>query len=345
MPNNTVSTAAKVVNVAVAIIDYINDAGQPVFLLGYRQAHQHQGDRYEFVGGKIDVHETPHQALVREVAEEIGCDITQNQTVKLGVIRHDYTDKCVALHIFRVTLDNAQFDALQYGQGLEGQRITWASKDDLLANCYRLPDANARIVDWLSMQNMIFISQALDTFANAQTWLDHYDKKLPHGAGFYIRPQSDVTQAALLIKQILNQRADITPIVQYQTVLHHPSIAQDAIVHLNHSELFGLDVEQLPTQWRYFASCHDEQSLETLNQFAKSHTVMGGFLSPILPTPTHPEAQGMGWQTFGELAAISDVPIYALGGVGLTELATAQAYGASGIAGIRLLAQMTPVSI
>ena len=67
---------------------------------------------------------------------------------------------------------------------------------------------------------------------------------------------------------------------------------------------------------------------------------MGCFLSPVKATPTHPEtfqSGGMGWQAFGELAKLSDVPVFALGGVGQADLATAYEHGAMGVAGIRLL--------
>lgn len=70
---------SKVVNVAVAVIHFNKQ-----YLLGFRQASQHQGNRYEFVGGKIEPNETPAQGLIREVHEEIGLDIAQNTAVKMG---------------------------------------------------------------------------------------------------------------------------------------------------------------------------------------------------------------------------------------------------------------------
>ena len=51
---------SKVVNVAVAVIHFNNQ-----YLLGFRHASQHQGNRYEFVGGKIEPNETPTQGLIR----------------------------------------------------------------------------------------------------------------------------------------------------------------------------------------------------------------------------------------------------------------------------------------
>ena len=326
---------SKVVNVAVAVIHFNNQ-----YLLGFRHASQHQGNRYEFVGGKIEPNETPTQGLIREVHEEIGLDIAQNTEVKMGVIRHDYADKTVALHVFKIPVSQAQFEGLQQGIGKEGQAITWVSKADLLAKKYPLPDANVRILDWLTLPSTIFISQTLDEFASQKDWIDYYAKKLPQNAHFYIRPQSEDDKSVELITTLLKQRNHITPIIQYRTFIHLDLDLQNVIVHLNHHQLMTLDFSSLSKNYRYFASCHDQHSLSRLNTLATSHTVMGCFLSPVKATPTHPESfqsGGMGWQAFSELAKLSDVPIFALGGVGQADLATAYEHGAMGIAGIRLL--------
>lgn len=328
-----------VVDVAVAVIHFGDN-----YLLGFRNASQHQGNRYEFIGGKIEAKESPKQGLVREVAEEIGLDISQNLAIKMGVIRHDYADKgklekSVALHIFKVGVIQAQFDSLQSEQGAEGQAITWVNKTDLLANKYPLPDANARILDWLTLHDTIFISQSLANFRDEPAFIDFYIEKLPQNAFFYHRPQTDNSTNFLLIENLLKHRADLTPIIQWQ--IYHQLIEKmdlaKAMVHLNHQQLITLDFGTLPKELRYFASCHDKNSLSKINELAKSHTVMGCFLSPVKATPTHPNEQGMGWQAFGELAEFSDVPVFALGGVEQDDLPIAWEHGAVGVAGIRLI--------
>ena len=334
---------SKVVNVAVAVIHFNKQ-----YLLGFRQASQHQGNRYEFVGGKIEPNETPAQGLIREVHEEIGLDIAQNTAVKMGVIRHDYADKAVALHVFKIQVSQAQFDGLQQGKGKEGQAVTWVPQSDLVANQYPLPDANARILEWLRLPNTIYITQSLDSFVGVDKWVDFYSQKLPHDAHCYLRPQTSDENATAMIGSLLTMRADITPIIQYATLeclLERLPERLDAwlkngMVHLNHQQLMTLDFSSLSKNYRYFASCHDKRSLSRLNILAKSHTVIGCFLSPVLATPTHPEtfqSGGMGWQTLSELAKICDVPVFALGGVGQADLATAYEHGAMGVAGIRLL--------
>ena len=330
---------SKVVNVAVAVIHFNNQ-----YLLGFRHASQHQGNRYEFVGGKIEPNETPKQGLIREVHEEIGLDIAQNTAVKMGVIRHDYADKSVALHVFKIQVSQAQFEGLQQSKGKEGQAVTWVHQSDLLANQYPLPDANARILEWLKLPNTIYITQPLDSFVGVDKWVDFYSQKLPHDAHCYLRPQTSDENATAMIDDLLTIRADITPIIQYATrerlFERLDAWLKNGMVHLNHQQLMTLDFSSLSKNCRYFASCHDQHSLSRLNTLATSYTVMGCFLSPVKATPTHPEtfqSEGMGWQTLGELAKICDVPVFALGGVEQADLATAYEHGATGIAGIRLL--------
>lgn len=323
---------SNIVNVAVAVIHF-----QEHYLLGYRHASQHQGDRYEFIGGKIEAFETPQQGLIREVHEEIGLDICQNLIVKMGVIRHDYPEKSVALHIFKIAVSQQQFKALQTKQGQEGQHITWVKKADLLAEKYRLPDANALILQWLTLADTIFISQSLDAFANADEWVNFYTKTLPQNAHFYVRPQSSSENAISMINELRQQRNDISYLIQYQTFLQLDSDWEKMLVHLNHQQLMTVNVATLPNTFQYFVSCHDQPSLKKANELAQSHTLMGCFLSPVLPTPTHPSQRSLGWQAFAALAAISDVPVFALGGISQADLSSAWQHQAFGIAGIRLI--------
>lgn len=155
------------IDVAVAVIHF----GEQ-YLLGFRNAKQHQGNRYEFIGGKIEANESAKQALIREVLEEIGLDIGTHSVINpLGVLRHHYADvevpsnsKRVCLHVFRVALSEQQF--IQFAdqkKGCESQQLQWVSLEDLIDHKYPLPDANKTILQWLRLPNTIAITQEVGT--------------------------------------------------------------------------------------------------------------------------------------------------------------------------------------
>ncbi|AWL12913.1 8-oxo-dGTP diphosphatase [Saliniradius amylolyticus] len=122
------------VEVAVGVIQ----RGDAVFITR-RSAQQHQGDKWEFPGGKVEAGETADSALVRELAEEVG--ITAHRPEPLMVIEHDYGDKAVRLRIFHVT----EFEGQPYGR--EDQPGTWASIASL--EDYAFPEANSPILERL----------------------------------------------------------------------------------------------------------------------------------------------------------------------------------------------------
>lgn len=108
-------------------------------LLALRKPHQHQGDRWEFPGGKVDLDEDQDAALSRELFEELGLSVTQSRYRR--TLEHQYPDKLVRLHFW---------DVLQYdgeAQGMEGQSLQWVLLSELPT--YTFPEANQPIVDEL----------------------------------------------------------------------------------------------------------------------------------------------------------------------------------------------------
>ena len=78
---------------------------------------------WEFPGGKIAAGESAPDALRRELAEELGIDVTDSRA--FIDLHHEYPDRIVDLEFFLVT--NWQGDP----QGLEGQGLRWVAPDDL----------------------------------------------------------------------------------------------------------------------------------------------------------------------------------------------------------------------
>ncbi|MES2693803.1 MAG: (deoxy)nucleoside triphosphate pyrophosphohydrolase, partial [Verrucomicrobiota bacterium] len=66
----------------------IEDAAGRI-LLAQRPAHKHLGLKWEFPGGKVEPGEAPDAALLREIREELGCDLTDLRP--LPRFEHDYT--------------------------------------------------------------------------------------------------------------------------------------------------------------------------------------------------------------------------------------------------------------
>jgi len=239
------------IDVAVAVIHYGDQ-----YLLGFRKPEQHQGNRYEFVGGKIEDNETAKQALIREVLEEIGLDISARCLINpLGILRHHYANietphksKRVCLHIFRVELTEQHYlECRDQQQGCEGQQLQWVSLEDLVANKYRLPEANKTILQWLKLPDLISITQDIDSDLELKTeaesraaadngidmntnvdtnttddsrrqqWLHWYQQKLPLQACVYLRlKNSDLPQREQLLSSLLANRPDIMLIIDCQ---------------------------------------------------------------------------------------------------------------------------------
>ncbi|MFT5996815.1 MAG: 8-oxo-dGTP diphosphatase [Kangiellaceae bacterium] len=128
------ASSAKHIQVAVGVITKNNS-----FFVCRRQAHQHQGHKWEFPGGKIDLNESAEQALCRELAEEIGIEVKAYQ--HLVNIAFSYPDKKVSLHVFVVS----DFSGEAYGA--EGQESKWVCFEELIALDF--PDANQIIIEKL----------------------------------------------------------------------------------------------------------------------------------------------------------------------------------------------------
>lgn len=124
------------VHVAVAVI--INQQNQ--VLIARRASHQHQGNKWEFPGGKVEQGETSKEALIREIKEEMG--ITIKSSDFMLDIEHEYDDIKVLLDVYSVD------DWLGEAIGNEGQPIKWVNKQEL--HNYEFPIANAEILSLLS---------------------------------------------------------------------------------------------------------------------------------------------------------------------------------------------------
>ena len=112
---------------------------QDLFLISLRPKGVHQGDKWEFPGGKVEQNETPEQAMCRELIEEVGLTAIDYRLIESKFF--DYGDTALQLHFYLVT----QFSGR--AQGREGQPIKWVSKTELAL--YEFPDANKTVIEQL----------------------------------------------------------------------------------------------------------------------------------------------------------------------------------------------------
>ncbi len=292
-----------IVDVAIAILIH-----RGKILVGWREEQQHQGGKHEFPGGKVEQGETPEEACRREIYEEVGIGLKDWH--QFDYIHHEYDDIIVNLHLFHSYVPDELLNLIH-------QPWAWYTRDQLLH--LNFPKANKDIIKRLYWPHLIKISNTLNPVESSEALL-------------YWRIENESEQ---YIEQLtaLNegQRSNLIINVDIWHQLSPELQKQIKTVHLKQSQLMNLHKGDLTVGVRYIAACHDAVSLKQAQQIGCDAV----FISPVKPTTTHPEAVPLGWERFSDLAQNSQIPVFALGGVHPDDLATAQQYGAYGLAGIR----------
>ena len=310
------STARDPLHVAAAAI--IDEARARV-LLARRPEDKHQGGLWEFPGGKVETGESVQHALARELDEELG--IIPRIARPLIRITHHYPERSVLLDVWRVTA----FDGEPYGR--EGQPLEWVPIAALGER--RFPAANLPIVRAVSLPNRYLITPDLQDVGTAETFLAALAQSLQTGVRMVqLRSRVPLTDEFAFACRDLAHAAGAR-ILLNGTPERAQILGFDG-VHLSSRRLMQRSDRPLPSSMWVGASCH---SAEQLAQAARIDADFA-LLSPVKPTPSHPEAEPMGWHRFGQFADDALLPIYALGGLDDSDLEQAYQSGAQGIAGI-----------
>jgi 8-oxo-dGTP diphosphatase len=122
----------KQLEISVGIIR--NSQGQ--IFITQRAADAHMANKLEFPGGKIEVDETPEQALVRELHEETG--ITVTGFTLFDKLAYQFPDRHITLWFFMVE----SWEGEPWGK--EGQPGQWVTQNALVAADF--PPANEPII-------------------------------------------------------------------------------------------------------------------------------------------------------------------------------------------------------
>jgi len=306
-----------VLDVAAGVI--FNKSGQ--ILIAQRPDHLHQGGLWEFPGGKLETGETPRQALDRELQEEL--DIQVERASPLMTLRHDYPDRRVRLHVWRVE----RFSGTP--QGLQGQPITWVSRSDLPE--YEFPAANGPIVTAARLPDRYAIVDG--SGEDAEDFLAKIQEHANRGIEMVRLRTSRLRSADYLA--LAQQAASVCRERGIALLVNGPASLAEATgaagLHLRSDELMALSRRPAGSTHWVAASCHDAAQIEHAGRIGVDFVVLG----PVLPTATHPEVPPLGWGRFARLVEPARLPVFALGGLSESHMDEARQAGAQGVAGIR----------
>ena len=294
-----------IVDVAIAILIH-----RGKILVGWRGEQQHQGGKHEFPGGKVEQGETPEEACRREIYEEVGIGLKDWH--QFDYIHHEYDDIIVNLHLFHSYVPDELLNLIH-------QPWTWYTRDQLVN--LNFPKANKDIIKRLYWPHFIKISATLTLPENDETLV-------------YWRSEKDNVSEDDLEKLALLDTNQLSKLIMNVDVWHKlkPDLkSRIRTVHLKQSQLMSLHKGDLEVGVRFIAACHDAVSLQHAQQIGCDAV----FVSPVKVTETHPDAIALGCDRFADLIDKCQIPVFALGGMSPDDLATAQQYGAYGLAGIR----------
>ena len=301
--------------VAAAVIERPDGS----FLLGQRGPDTFYSGYWEFPGGKVEAGETPHDALVRELHEELEIEVLS--ATPWIVREHVYEHAHVRLNFFRV--DRWRGELRDHVHSA----LSW-QQPGATTVAPMLP-ANAPVLSALALPGFCGITHAGEIGVAAQ--LAALETAL--GGGLRLvqlrEPQlapearAKFAQAALA----LCRAAGAKLLINGDLELAH-RLGADG-VHLSAAQLAAASGR--PDFPLAGASCHTRAELERAAGLGFDFALVGA----VKPTASHPGRPALGWEEFAALAAGLPLPVYALGGLDRGNLSAARAAGAHGVAAIR----------
>ena len=302
--------------VAAAVI--LREDGR--FLLAQRPPGKAYAGYWEFPGGKIEAGESAEEALRRELREELGIEAV---TLFPWVTRdYDYAHAAVRLRFFRVVSWHGE------PHGRESQQFAWQSTRSLTVT--PLLPANGPILRALDLPPVYGISDVARL--GVEGWEVRLERALGRGLKLLQIREKDMQPDDL---QVLASRTLAAARRHGARVLINGNldVARSAGadgVHLTSAQLRALAARP-PGFELVGASCHDAAELDQARRIDADFVVLG----PVQPTPSHVGATSLGWLRFFALVSDFSLPVYALGGMRLSDLTTAWQAGAHGVSMLR----------
>lgn len=291
-------------------------------LISQRPAGKPQAGRWEFPGGKLEAGEAPEAALRRELLEELG--IVAGPMRPLIVVKHAYSDFTVELDVREV---------LHFGgapNGREGQRLKWVAADDLPRE--DILEADRPIINAARLPDRFLITPDPATFSR-ESFLDALAVSLRSGIRLVqLRANSlalddyeRLAQDALALCQEYGARLLLNAAPNLLVRV------RAAGIHLSARRARRWRTRPVDDDVWLSIACHSSVELDHAVRLDADFVL----ISPVAPTPTHPERSPLGWNAFRELTARAPMPVFALGGMEIHDIDRVRAAGGQGIAAIR----------
>jgi 8-oxo-dGTP diphosphatase len=302
-----------VLEVAVAVIERADGA----FLLAQRPAGKVYAGWWEFPGGKVQDAESAQAALARELHEELGIDVGLAFPWITRVFV--YPHATVRLNFFRVVKWRGE------PHPREQQAIRWQRFDAPMAEPM-LP-ANAAVLRSLALplEYAVTCAETLGT----REMLARIERRLKQGLRLIqvrdktLHDRSEFARAVVA----LAHRHGAKVLVNGDEEAARAAGA--AGVHWTAAAL--VRAQTRPPDLLCGASCHTPAELERAAALECDFAVLG----PVRDTPTHAASPKLGWDGFARLARGAPIPVFAIGGLRLSDLDESRRCGGHGIAMIR----------
>lgn len=112
----------KTIHVVAAIIKAVDEKGKPI-IFATQRGYGDFKDGWEFPGGKIEEGETPQEALVREIKEELETEITVGELI--DTIEYDYPTFHLSMDCFWAEILSGELVLTEH------EAARWLTKDEL----------------------------------------------------------------------------------------------------------------------------------------------------------------------------------------------------------------------
>ena len=280
-------------------------------LISQRLTSQPWPGYWEFPGGKVEVNESLDQCLSRELFEEISIKpISYTE----WITREFFQDNLVIrITFFKITRWTGEI------QKKEVNDYRWINVENINSWPRKILPKNIYILKALSLPTYYLITNFFEdeksikkAINSKDIWIQYREPLLSIDKLHYFY---EFLKKKCASKILINSR--------------HKDLINNNGVHYTSTDL--KKIKKPDKNIVNGASVHSLDELKLANKLGFDFVV----LSQIKKTLSHPEREGMGWNKFKELANHSDVPVFALGGLSLSDLADAQKNGAVGIASQR----------